>query len=113
MSVVSQTGLDNYNDHLKIFSFRTQKWSDLEVGEAQYPTFSHDGRFVEFVRWTDDHAVFRVRVSDGKVERVVDTNGLPMTSTFGIWMGFDTTDAPVFLRDRGTSDVYALTLEEK
>jgi hypothetical protein len=29
------------------------------------------------------------------------------------WMGLDTTDAPLLLRDISTNDIYALTLEEK
>jgi hypothetical protein len=31
----------------------------------------------------------------------------------GILLGLDPTDAPLVLRDTGSSDIYALTLEEK
>jgi hypothetical protein len=30
-----------------------------------------------------------------------------------MWMGLDPTDRPVFLRDLGTEDIYALSLERK
>jgi len=29
------------------------------------------------------------------------------------WVGLDSTDAPLVLRDTGSTDIYALTLEEK
>jgi len=35
------------------------------------------------------------------------------TGTWGLWLGLDPTDAPLMLRDVGTSDIYALTLERK
>lgn len=43
----------------------------------------------------------------------MDLNDWHMTGYFGFWMGLDTTDAPLLLRDSGTSDLYALTLEER
>jgi len=32
---------------------------------------------------------------------------------FGFWLGLDPTDAPLLLRDGGTQNIYALTLERK
>ena len=29
------------------------------------------------------------------------------------WLGLDPTDAPLLLRDAGTDEIYALTLEQK
>jgi L-alanine-DL-glutamate epimerase-like enolase superfamily enzyme len=37
----------------------------------------------------------------------------PLTGTYGLWFGLDPTGAPLLLRDASTTDVYALTLEEK
>jgi hypothetical protein len=45
--------------------------------------------------------------------RIVDLNDVPTTGTYGLWLGLDPTDAPLLLRDTGTSDIYALTLETK
>jgi len=53
-----------------LFSLRTQKWRLLETGEMQYPCFSRDGRYIYFFRWKDEHVVFRVNVTDRKVERI-------------------------------------------
>ena len=46
-------------------------------------------------------------------ERVVNLKDWHMTGYFSYWMGLDPTDAPLLLRGNGTSDLYALTLEEK
>jgi hypothetical protein len=35
------------------------------------------------------------------------------TRIFGFWLGLDPTDAPLLLRDVGTPNIYALTLERK
>jgi hypothetical protein len=32
---------------------------------------------------------------------------------YSVWFGLDPTDAPLLLREIGTSDIYALTLEQK
>jgi hypothetical protein len=57
--------------------------------------------------------VFLVRVSGGNAERVVDLKGIRYTGAFGLWMGLDPTDTPMLIRDTGTDDIYALTLEQK
>jgi Tol biopolymer transport system component/tRNA A-37 threonylcarbamoyl transferase component Bud32 len=99
---------------LKLYSFKTQKWSVLLKGEAGYHEFSHDSRFLYVWRWVSEQSLSRLRVSDGKMERLADLKDLQSTSALNRWMGFDPkTDSPLFLRDRSTRDVYALTLEEK
>jgi hypothetical protein len=37
----------------------------------------------------------------------------PYTGTGSLWFELDPTDEPLMLRDASTTDVYALTLEEK
>jgi hypothetical protein len=49
----------------------------------------------------------------GKPERVADLKGVHYTGYYGLWMGLDPTDTPLILRNTGTYDIYALTLEEK
>lgn len=52
-------------------------------------------------------------VKGSEPERVVDLKDWHLTGYLSFWMGLDPTDAPLLLRDNGTSDLYALTLEEK
>jgi len=100
---------------MKIFDFETQRWSVVQPkGECNFPTWSSDSQFIYFVLLrNDDPGVFRVRVSGGNAERVVDLKGFRHTGAFTLWMGLDPTDTPMLLRDVGTDDIYALTLERK
>jgi Tol biopolymer transport system component/DNA-binding winged helix-turn-helix (wHTH) protein len=100
---------------IKIFDFETLRWSALlEKGETDFPTWSSDSQFIYFLRPRDDDpGVIRVRVSGGDAERVVDLKGFRHTGAFSFWMGLDPTDTPMLLRDVGTNDIYALTLEQK
>jgi len=61
----------------------------------------------------EDPGVYRIRVSGGNAERVVDLKGFRYTGAFNFWFGLDPTDTPMLLRDVGTDDIYALTLEQK
>jgi hypothetical protein len=61
----------------------------------------------------NDASILRVHVTGGEPERVVDLKDLPMTGFFGFWTGVDPTGVPIVLRDVGSDDIFALTLEEK
>ncbi len=102
------------NGGITVFDFETQRWSPIQEGEVDYPTWSSDSKFLYFVRsLTPEPGVYRVRVSGGAAERIVDLKGFRFTGSLGIWMGLDPTDTPMLLRDTGSDDIYALTLEQK
>ena len=44
-------------------------------------------------------------------ERVVDLKDVNFIGYFDDWFGLDPGDTPLLLRNSGTSDIYALTLE--
>ena len=99
---------------VKIIDLETQQWSMVQQkGECNYPTWSSDSQFIYCFLLQDDPGVFRARVSGGDAERVVDLKGFRYTGAFTRWMGLDPTDTPMLLRDVGTDDIYALTLEER
>jgi Tol biopolymer transport system component/DNA-binding winged helix-turn-helix (wHTH) protein len=99
---------------VKIFDLETQRWSVVqEKGECNFPTWSSDSKFIYCLDPWVDPGVFRVRVSGGDAERVVDLKGFRYTGAFTLWMGLDLTDTPMLIRDVGTDDIYALTLEQK
>jgi hypothetical protein len=80
---------------------------------TNFPTLSSDSQFIYFLFPRMDPGVFRVRVSGGNAERVVDLKGFRYTGAVTLWMGLDPTDTPMLIRDVGTDDIYALTLEQK
>jgi len=99
---------------LYLFDVKTQRWSTLYTGSTfAYATWSKDGRFLYFLRYTSDPAILRIPVTGGEAKVVVGLKGFPYTGTFRVWFGLDSDDTPLLLRDVSTSDVYALTLEEK
>ncbi len=92
-----------------LFDFRTRKWSELVKGHGiAYPNWSADGRYIYFFHGPDNPGVFRVRISDRKVERVADLTNLPITGFYGFWLGLTPDDSPLLLRDAGSQDIYAL-----
>ena len=100
--------------NLYLFDVKTQRWSTLYKGLFAYGTWSSDGRFIYFVRYTSDPAaVLRIPVTGGEAKLVVGLKDFRFAGPFGLWFGLDPTDAPLMLRDVGTSDIYALTLEQK
>ena len=103
------------SDGLKVFDTGNRQWSALvqRKGTLGFPAFSRDSQFLYYQLRGTDQAVYRVRVKEGEPERVVDLKDWHMTGKLGFWMGLDSTDAPLLLRDNGTSDLYALTLEQK
>ncbi len=81
------------------------------MGACSFPTWSSDSQFIYFVLAGADRGVFRV--SGGNAERVVDLKGFRSTGVFDLWFGLDPIDTPMLIRDVGTADIYALTLEQK
>jgi Tol biopolymer transport system component/DNA-binding winged helix-turn-helix (wHTH) protein len=99
--------------NLLIYDFQTQRLSVLQKGSDGYPTWSRDGRFITFLRDGEDSGVYRIRPSGGEAERVYDLEGFHFAGLFGHWVGLDPEDAPLLLRDTGSQNIYALTLEQK
>jgi Tol biopolymer transport system component/DNA-binding winged helix-turn-helix (wHTH) protein len=106
-------GLSHNSSDLTVFDFETQRWSVLQKGRADYPTWSHDGRFIYFLRISKDPGVYRIRPAGGKAERIVDLKGFHHTGLLTFWMGLDLDDNPLLLRDLGGDDLYALTVEQR
>lgn len=108
------TSLDGQQTALNLYDTGKRQWSTLvKNGDIEFPAFSADSRFVYYLLLGGDQAVYRVRVKGGEPERVVDLKDWRMTGYDSFWMALDPTDAPLLLRDNSTSDLYALTFEEK
>jgi DNA-binding winged helix-turn-helix (wHTH) protein/Tol biopolymer transport system component len=100
--------------HLKIFDFKTQQWSELaQKGTPDSPEWSADGQYIYFRRVVGDPGLFRIRIHGGTAEKIADLKDFHDAGWFGRYMGLDPTDAPLLLRDVGSEDIYALTLDQK
>jgi Tol biopolymer transport system component/DNA-binding winged helix-turn-helix (wHTH) protein len=98
---------------MKVFDIASGRWMKLDTGSVAFPEWSHDSRFIYYIKWTGDPAVLRIRAADGKRETVADLKGARYTGVYTLWMGLDPADTPLTLRDIGSDDIYALTLERK
>jgi Tol biopolymer transport system component/DNA-binding winged helix-turn-helix (wHTH) protein len=100
---------------IALFDIETQRWSKLQEGACDWPTWSRDSQFIYYLRaWSGvkDPGVYRVRVSGGATERVVDLKGFRHSGSLNAWFNLDPTDTPMLIRDVGSDDIYALTLEQ-
>jgi DNA-binding winged helix-turn-helix (wHTH) protein/Tol biopolymer transport system component len=99
---------------LRLLDFRTGQWSGLPIeGDVNFPSFSHDGKFI----YALDHLgaerfILRIPVTGGKPERIFDLKDVNLTGRLTFSLSLDPTDAPLFLREMGSSEIYALTLEQ-
>ena len=104
---------------LRVFDVSTQRWLELPVVEGvDFPAFSKDSGYIYFESNPEEGnpevvRILRIPVKGGAAELVADLKDWRFTGRPGTWMGLDPDDAPLMMRDAGSKDIYALTLEEK
>jgi DNA-binding winged helix-turn-helix (wHTH) protein/Tol biopolymer transport system component len=77
---------------------------------GDYAAWSPDSLHLYYNSVVREHvAIFRARVPDGAEEEVTELPFKPAGS-YGIWSGLAPDGSPLVLRDRGRTDVYALSL---
>jgi eukaryotic-like serine/threonine-protein kinase len=98
---------------LKIYEFATQKWSDLVKGDIADPGFYSDSKGV-FYFDQDKEFMFRMRLSDHKVEQLADLRHInqPSLPYWTAWTGTAPDGSPLLMHDLGTQEIYALELEK-
>jgi Tol biopolymer transport system component len=108
-------GINTDQTNLYLFDMESQRWSVLAQGHLlHFPTWSHDGSFVYYLDLLmnlNEAGILRVPIMGGKAELVADLKGFRLTGWYGFWFGLDADDNPLLLRDQGTDEIYALTLE--
>ena len=99
---------------LMIYDVAAQKWSELAKQNVNAIRWSYDSHYVYFDTQSNaDPAVYRVRVSDHKLETVASLKNLRrVILPFWAWMGLTPDGSPLLMRDTGTQEVYALDFEE-
>jgi serine/threonine protein kinase/Tol biopolymer transport system component len=98
---------------LMIYDVAAQKWSDLAKQNVNAIRWSYDSQYVYFdTQSNSDPAIYRVRVSDHKLETVASLTSLRrFILPFWPWMGLTPDGSPLLMRDTGTQEVYALDLQ--
>jgi len=100
-------------DKLMLFDLKNRKWAELARISVGYPEFSRDGDYIYFLGTppAGQQGIYRVHISDRKLDHVVDLKDLRVTGYFGLWMGLAPDDSPLLHRDAGTQEIYALDVQ--
>jgi DNA-binding winged helix-turn-helix (wHTH) protein/Tol biopolymer transport system component len=95
---------------LVLFDFATQKWTEVFGSEMGYPSWSQDRKYIYF---NERNLIVRLRLSDRKIENIVDVKdvGRMTTGTIVEWFGLAPDDSPLFARDISTQEIYALDVQ--
>jgi Tol biopolymer transport system component len=98
---------------LMLFDFKKRKWEELAAVQAHYREWSHDSRYLYFDNSFEKvPAVYRVRISDHKVERVVKLEEFhPLGVYGGAWFGLAPDDTILVARDLSSMEIHALDWE--
>jgi len=102
---------------LMLFDVSTQKWTEAFGSAMGWEQWSGDGRYVYFSDYNPVQRlhprVVRLRLSDRKVENIVDVQsvGRLTTGSFGAWFGLAPDDSLLFARDISIQEIYALEID--
>jgi DNA-binding winged helix-turn-helix (wHTH) protein/Tol biopolymer transport system component len=115
MLALKSGGAFSNSPALLLFDFRTNQWRTLAERQINEPVWSHDEKYIYFdvVQSQTDDAIWRVRVADGKTERVVSIIDFPRAATpsFGTWFGLAPDDSPLMLREIHETEIFALDVK--
>jgi WD40 repeat protein len=98
-----------------LFDFENSKWLDLVPIEGFFRlAWSRNGQHLYYYDYPPQGpAVFRVRIGDRKIERVVRLDQMKLLTTdLGTWtMGLAPDESPLEVRDAGSQELYALDVK--
>lgn len=98
---------------LWLYSFKTQRWSELVSGNPNWPAWSSDSKFVYLLQ-ASSRSLVRINISNHKAEEIAPLKGVPSVAVpYSSWAGV-TPDGRAFItRDTGIEEVYGFDLEYK
>jgi eukaryotic-like serine/threonine-protein kinase len=102
------------DNRLMLFDVKAQKWTEMAKVVVNWPEWSRRGDYIYFLSTPvgQNAAIFRIRMSDHRLEQVVDLKDIRQpTSYWGSWVGLAPDDSPLLLRDISTHDIYALDVD--
>jgi serine/threonine protein kinase/Tol biopolymer transport system component len=91
-----------------LFDVQSQQWATLAKATFSWPEWSSDSQYLYAMDSAEKVSLDRIRISDRKVDRVVDLKDFVVTGLGGGSFSLGPDGAPLMLRDRGTQDIYAL-----
>jgi len=100
-------------DRLVLFDASTKNWTELAKIGVGWEEWSYKGDYVYFLggRAAQPAGVFRVRISDHKLEQVVGLKDFRQGPDWGDWTAPAPDGSPLLVRDVGVQDIYALDVD--
>jgi hypothetical protein len=96
------------------FDFKSQKWSDLVAVNLATWNVSPDRKYIYFTTGGTEPEARRLRVSDRQIETIASLKGLrrviDMMQVGRIRLNVAPDGSPVFTRDIGSQEIYALSV---
>jgi serine/threonine protein kinase/WD40 repeat protein len=98
---------------LLIFDVAGQRWSTLVSEHVVNWTQSPDDQFVYYTTGGADPKIRRIRLADHKVEDIASLKNLPRALGSGgyTYLSIAPDGSPIFTRDIGTQEIYALSIK--
>jgi eukaryotic-like serine/threonine-protein kinase len=110
---------------LTLYDVKNEKWQELSTTVKSttvkssfigYMQWSRDSKYIYFdTVFSSDKGYFRLRISDSKLERVIDLKKIrlfnDLFATDESWNGLAPDDSPLFVRDISMHEIYALDVE--
>jgi Tol biopolymer transport system component len=99
---------------LLVYNLSAGKWTDLGVNFLiEYTQWSRDSQALYFEGFPKGQlaAIFRVRLSDHRMEQVASLTHFRQAPDFGAWMGLAPDNSPLLVEDAGIEDIYALDVK--
>lgn len=94
---------------LLLFDTGTRTWRALDADRIDNASWSRDGAYIYYDTEDGPHALRRVRISDGRVDELVNMSDYPNLAYW--WSGIALDNSPIILRNLGSVQIYALDLE--
>ena len=96
---------------LVLFDRSTQKWAALvdftgRNSRIYWHAWSRNGKYVYFMSSGTDEGVFKIRISDRKLQKITTLKDLDTT-----WIGLSPDDEPLIFRQTSSTEIYALDWE--
>ena len=109
-------GIQADNQRLMLFDWKTHQSVELAKsnGIVSWPEWSRDSQYIYLTVEGSDGVdeLSRVRIADRKLEGIENLAGVRQSrGIFLSWFGLSPDDSPLFLRDAGTEEIYALDVD--
>jgi hypothetical protein len=101
------------NKREMIFDVKTKTWSDLGIGEAACFAHSLDYKYVYYATVGPEPKAMRIRLADRKIEFIASLKDFRWALGAGghTQISVAPDGSPIFTRNIGTQEIYALTVK--